>query len=53
MNNFMQGGNYEAIDEEEEFNQEEKIKMAQLALLYRNNNSGGQKHGNNEKSLER
>ena len=50
MNNFMHGGNYEAIDEEEEFNQEEKIKMAQLALLYRNNNSGGQKHGNNEKS---
>ena len=33
----------------EEFNQEERIRMAQLALLYKNNN-GLQKHGNNEKS---
>ena len=49
MNNFLQAGNYDAIDEEEEFNQEERIRMAQLALLYKNNN-GLQKHGNNEKS---
>ena len=46
MNNFMQGENYEAIDEVDEFNQEEKMRIAQLALLYKN----GQKHGNNEKS---
>ena len=51
MNNYMQGDNYDAIDEEEEFNQEEKLKMAQLALLYKNNiNGGGQKHSKNEKS---
>ena len=48
MNNYLQGSNYDAIDEEEEFNQEEKMKMAQLALLYKNN--GIQKHGKNEKS---
>ena len=50
MNNLLQGGNYDIIDEEEEFNQEEKIRMAQLALLYKNNNNVGQKYGNNEKS---
>ena len=58
MNNFMQGEKYDIIDEKEEFNQEnqeEKIKLAQLALLYKNNNNnnnnnGGQKFGNNEKS---
>ena len=33
----MQGGkNYEIIDEEEEFTKEEKIKMMQLAALYKN-----------------
>ena len=53
MNNFMQGNHYEAINEEEEYNQEEKIRLAQLAYLYKNNmnnNNAGQKHGNNEKS---
>ena len=53
MNNFMQGDHYEAINEEEEYNQEEKIRLAQLAYLYKNNmnnNNVGQKHGNNEKS---
>ena len=45
----MQGEKYDIIDEKEEFNEEEKIKIAQLALLYKNNNNGGQKHGN-EKS---
>ena len=50
MNNFMQGEKYDIIDEKEEFNEEEKMKMAQLALLYKNNNNGLQKHGNNEKS---
>ena len=53
MNNFMQGNHYEAINEEEEYNQEEKIRLAQLAYLYKNsinNNNIGQKHGNNEKS---
>ena len=50
MNNLLQGGHYDIIDEEEEFNQEEKIRMAQLALLYKNNGNLGQRHGNNEKS---
>jgi len=53
MNNFMQGDHYEVINEEEEYNQEEKIRLAQLAYLYKNNmnnNNVGQKHGNNEKS---
>jgi hypothetical protein len=50
MNNLLQGANYDIIDEEEEFNQEEKIRMAQLALLYKNNGNLGQRHGNNEKS---
>lgn len=53
MNNFMQGNHYEAINEEEEYNQEEKIRLAQLAYLYKNNmnnNNAGQKNGNNEKS---
>ena len=36
MKNIMQGGkNYEIIDEEEEFTKEEKIKMMQLAALYK------------------
>ena len=50
MNNLLQGGNYDVIDEVEEFNQEEKIRLAQLALLYKNNANLGQKHANNEKS---
>ena len=53
MNNFMQGNHYEPINEEEEYNQEEKIRLAQLAYLYKNNmnnNNAGQKNGNNEKS---
>ena len=50
MNNFLQAGDYDVIDEEEEFNQEERLRMAQLALLYKNSNNGLQKHGNNEKS---
>ena len=49
----MQGDHYEPINEEEEYNQEEKISLAKLAYLYKNNmnnNNVGQKHGNNEKS---
>ena len=49
MNNFLQAGNYDIIDEEEEFNQEERLRMAQLSLLFKNNNIF-QKHNNNEKS---
>ena len=50
MNNFMQGNHCDVIDEVVELNQEEKNKLAQLAHLYKNNNNGGQKHVNNEKS---
>ena len=53
MNNYMKGSNYDIIDEEEEYNQEEKIRMAQLAFLYKNNNNAGSKHGSHEKSPNR
>ena len=46
MNNFNYENNYEVINEEEEFSQNEKIKKAQVASIYKNN---GQKL-NDEKS---
>ena len=47
MNNFNYDNNYEVINESEEFTLGEKMKMAQISNLYKNN---GQKHGNDEKS---
>ena len=47
MNNINHENNYEAINEAEEFNHNEKIKMAQISSLYKNN---GQKYGNEDKS---
>jgi len=46
MNNFNYDNNYEVINEEEEFSHNEKIKKAQVASMYKNNQ---QKH-NDEKS---
>ena len=38
MKNYMQGRKYDVINEEEEFTTEEKIKLKQLASLYKNEN---------------
>ena len=38
MRNYMQKGKYDVINEEEEFTKEEKIKLKQLASLYKNSN---------------
>ena len=47
MNNINHENNYEAINEAEEFGHNDKIKMAQISSLYKNN---GQKYGNEDKS---
>jgi len=47
MNNINHENNYEAINEAEEFTRDEKIKIAQISSLYKNN---GQKYGNDDKS---
>ena len=48
MNNFnYDNNNYNVINEEDEFTQNEKMKISQISSLYKNNNI---KHGNDEKS---
>ena len=48
MNNINhENNNYEIINEAEEFSSDEKMKMAQISSLYKNN---GQKFGGDEKS---
>ena len=51
MKNYMKGGKYDVINEEEEFTKEEKIKLKQLASLYKNSNVGGySKQNSSEKN---
>ena len=47
MKRLMKQKNLEAINEAEEFGHNDKIKMAQISSLYKNN---GQKYGNEDKS---
>ena len=50
IKNYMKGGNYDVINEEEEFTKEEKIKLKHLASLYKNNNIGYSKQNSSEKN---
>ena len=50
MRNYMQGGKYDVINEEEEFTKEERIKLKQLASLYKNSNIGYSKQNSSEKN---
>ena len=51
MKNYMQGRKYDVIDEEEEFTKEEKIKLKQLAALYKNSNIGHPKQNSSERNV--
>ena len=50
--NIIQGDKYDVINEEEEFTKEEKIKLKELAHLYKNNNINmiHSKHNSSEKT---
>ena len=50
IKNYMQGAKYDTINEEEELTKDEKIKLKQLASLYKNNNNKGSKNNNNNSS---
>ena len=50
IKNYMKGGKYDVINEEEEFTKEEKIKLKHLASLYKNNNIGHSKQNSSEKN---
>ena len=50
MRNYMQGRNYDVINEEEEFTREEKIKLKQLTSLYKNSNMAYSKQNSSERS---
>ena len=50
MKNYMKGGKYDVINEEEEFTKEERVKLKQLASLYKNNNIGYAKQNSSEKN---
>ena len=50
MRNYYQGGKYDVINEEEEFTKEEKIKLKQLASLYKNSNIAYSKQNSSEKN---
>ena len=50
IRNYMHGDKYDIINEEEEFTKEEKIKLKELAHLYKNNNMGYSKHNSSEKN---
>ena len=47
IRNYMQGAKYDTINEEEELPKDDKIKLKQLASLYKNNNNKGNKNNNN------
>ena len=51
MKNYMQKNKYDVIDEEEEFTKEEKIKLKQLASLYKNSNLGYYKKNSPDKNI--
>ena len=50
MKNYFQKNKYDVIDEEEEFTKEEKIKLKQLASLYKNGNIGYYKKNSPDKN---
>ena len=51
IKNYMQKNKYDVINEEEEFTKEEKIKLKQLASLYKNNNIGYYKKNSPDKNI--
>ena len=51
MKNYFQKNKYDVIDEEEEFTKEEKIKLKQLASLYKNGNIGYYKKNSPDKNI--
>jgi len=51
MKNYMQKNKYDVIDEEEEFTKEEKIKLKQLASLYKNGNIAYYKKNSPDKNI--
>ena len=46
MKNYMQGTKYDTINEEEELTKDEKMKLKQLAFLYKNNSKNGKNNNN-------
>ena len=50
MKNYFPKNKYDVIDEEEEFTKEEKIKLKQLASLYKNGNIGYYKKNSPDKN---
>jgi hypothetical protein len=50
MRNYMQGVKYDTINEEEELTKDEKIKLKQLASLYKANIKGNKNTNNNNSS---
>ena len=51
MKNYFPKNKYDVIDEEEEFTKEEKIKLKQLASLYKNANIGYYKKNSPDKNI--
>ena len=47
IKNYMQGAKYDTINEEEELTKDEKMKLKQLASLYKTNNNNKGKNNNN------
>ena len=47
LKNYMQGTKYDTINEEEELTKDEKMKLKQLASLYKTNNNKTNKNNNN------
>jgi cyclin-dependent kinase-like len=47
IKNYMQGAKYDTINEEEELTKDEKMKLKQLASLYKTNNNKTNKNNNN------
>ena len=47
IKNYMQGTKYDTINEEEELTKDEKMKLKQLASLYKTNNNKTNKNNNN------
>ena len=50
IRNYMQGAKYDTINEEEELTKDEKIKLKQLASLYKNSNKGNKNNNNSSQN---
>ena len=50
IRNYMQGAEYDTINEEEELTKDEKIKLKQLASLYKNNKKGNKNNNNSSQN---